>query len=90
MQVAILGILITPIVIRVQEKVESAAERSMLSGALAKQKIHDLSLAEVKQEKQKDEDNNKIVQKYSEIYVYQGRPNILGDNKNETTVIVDY
>ena len=81
------GTPITPSVLRVQEKVEGAAERSMLSGALAKQRVHDLSIAEQEREKRKDKDNNKIVQKYGEIYVYQGRADILADDEDEAKVV---
>jgi hypothetical protein len=71
-EVAINGTPITLSVKRVQEKVESALEQSMLSKALAKQRVHDLSLAAQEQEKRDNKDNGRIVQKYSEIYVYQG------------------
>jgi hypothetical protein len=40
----------------------------MLSKALAKQRVHDLSLAAQEQEKRDNKDNRRIVQKYSEIY----------------------
>jgi hypothetical protein len=45
----------------VQEKVENAAERSMLSGALAKQRVHDLSIAEQERERRNEKDNNKVI-----------------------------
>ena len=44
-EAAINGIPITPSVKRIQEKVKGAAERLILSGALAKQRVYDLSLA---------------------------------------------
>jgi hypothetical protein len=64
------GILITPSIKHVQEKVEGIAEQSILSGALVKQRVHDLSLAEQEREKRNDRDNGRIIQKYREIYVY--------------------
>ena len=73
------GIPITPSVKYVQEKVEGASERSILSGALAKQRVHNLSLAEQGWEKRNDRDNGRIVQKYGEIYLYQGRADIAAD-----------
>src|ERR1035438_10155179 len=87
MEAAISGIPITPSVLHVQEKIESTAERSMLSGALAKQRVYDLSIAEAEREKRKDKDNSKIVQKYGEIYVYQGRADIEADNKDKEEVV---
>jgi hypothetical protein len=69
-EATISGTPITPSVKRVQEKIKGAAERSILSSALAKQRVHDLSLAEQEREKRKNTDNNKVVQKYREIYVY--------------------
>jgi hypothetical protein len=86
-EAAISGIPITPSVKHMQEKVENAAERSILSGALAKQRVHDLSLAEQEREKRNNKNNNKIVQKYGEIYVYQGREDITADDKDELKVV---
>ena len=64
------SILITLSVKCVQKKVKGAAEWLILSGALAKQRVHDLSLAVQEREKRENRDNRKVVQKYSEIYVY--------------------
>jgi len=86
-EAAINGTPITPSVKRVQEKVEGAAERSILSGALAKQRVYDLSLAAQEREKRDNKDNGKIVQKYGEIYVYQGRADIIADDKDEAKVV---
>jgi hypothetical protein len=86
-EAAIEGIPIIPSVKRVQEKVEGAAERSILSGALAKQKVYDLSLAAQEREKRDGRDNGRIVQKYGEIYVYQGRADITADDEDEAKVV---
>jgi hypothetical protein len=86
-EAAINGTPITPSVKRVQEKVEGAAERSILSGALAKQRVYDLSLAAQEREKRDNKDNGKIVQKYGEIYVYQGRADIIADDEDEAKVV---
>jgi hypothetical protein len=69
-EAAMNGTPITPSVRRVQDKIEGAAERLMLSSALAKQRVYDLGIAEQERQKRDDKDNNKIVQKYGEIYVY--------------------
>jgi hypothetical protein len=66
---AIDGTPITPSVLRVQDKVEAASKRSILSGALARQRVLDLGLAEKERQARKI-DASKIVQKYGEITVY--------------------
>jgi hypothetical protein len=86
-EAALSGTLITPSVKRVQDKIEGAAEWSILSGALAKQRVHDLSLAEQEREKRNVPDNNRIIQKYGEIYVYQGRADILADDEDQAKVV---
>ena len=58
----------------------------MLSGALAKQRVQDLSLAEQERAKRR-ENSGRIVQKYGEIYVYQGRKDIEEDDKDEAKVV---
>jgi len=80
------GIPITPTVIRVQDKVEAASQRSMLSGALAKHRIHDLSIAEAARLKRKDA-SGKIVQKYGEIYSHQARKDIAANEDDEKEVV---
>jgi hypothetical protein len=55
------GTPITPSVRHVQDKIEGAAERSMLSSALAKQRVYDLGITEQEHQKCNDKDNNKIV-----------------------------
>jgi hypothetical protein len=46
-----------------------------------------LSLTEQEREKRNDRDNGRIVQKYGEIYVYQGRADIAADNEDEVKVV---
>ena len=53
-------ILITPSVLQVQDKVAQASERSMLVGALATNKVHDLSIAEAAR-KERKEASGKVV-----------------------------
>ena len=77
---------ITPSVIRVADKVENASQRSMLAGALATNRIHDLSIAEAARQKRK-EASGKIVQKYGEIYGHQARKDIAADEDDEKEVI---
>jgi hypothetical protein len=80
------GIPITPSVLRVQEKVEAASERSILAGALARQRVLDLGLAE-KERLARKEGAGKIVQKYGEITVEQGRKDIEADDEDEARVV---
>jgi len=77
---------ITPSVIRVADKVENASQRSMLAGALATNRIHDLSIAEAARQKRKKA-SGKIVQKYGEIYGHQARKDIAADEDDEKEVI---
>ena len=83
---AINGTPITPTVVRVQDKVEMASQRSMLSGALAKQRVYDLGLAESIRQKRK-EGGGKVVQKYGEIYTYQARRDIEADKEDEQRIV---
>jgi hypothetical protein len=87
MEAAMKGIPITPSVLQVQEKIEGAAERSMLSGALAKQRVHDLGIAEQERAVREAPDNRRVVQKYGEIYVYQARADIAADDEDEAKVV---
>jgi hypothetical protein len=80
------GIPITPSVLRVQEKVEAASERSILAGALARQRVLDLGLAE-KERLARKEGAGKIIQKYGEITVEQGRKDIEADDEDEARVV---
>jgi hypothetical protein len=77
---------ITPSVLRVQDKVSQASERSILAGGLATNYIHDLSIAEATRNARK-EASSKIVQKYGEIYGYQARRDISLDEDDEKEVI---
>jgi hypothetical protein len=61
------NILITPLVLRVQDKVAQATERSMLARTLATNRIHDLSITEAAH-KERKKASSKVVQKYGEIY----------------------
>jgi hypothetical protein len=46
-----------------------------------------LSLAEQEREKRNNRDNGRIVQKYGEIYIYQGRADIAADNEDKVKVV---
>ena len=61
---------VTPTVIRVQEKVEKAADRMILTGQLAKEHLA-ATIAREKARKERNEAPNKVVQKYGEIYGHQ-------------------
>jgi hypothetical protein len=84
LEVVVHGVPITTSVLQVQEKVEGTAE---LSGTLATQRIYDLNLVAVEQQKRDKRSNNKIVQNYGEIDVYQGRADIETDDEGEAKVI---
>ena len=58
----------------------------MLSSALAKQRVLDLSLAE-KERQTRKEGASKIVQKYGEITVEQGRRDIQADIEDKEKVV---
>jgi hypothetical protein len=60
-------ILITLLVLRVQDKVSQASEQLMLARALSTNKVHDLLIAKTPC-KERKKASSKIVQKYSEIY----------------------
>jgi hypothetical protein len=80
------GIPITPSVLRIQEKVEAASERSILASALARQRVLDLGLAG-KERLARKEGAGKIVQKYGEITIEQGRKDIEADNEDKARVV---
>ena len=63
-----------------------ASQKSMLFGALAKQRVYDLGLAESIRQKRK-EGGGKVVQKYGEIYTYQARRDIETDEEDEQRVV---
>jgi hypothetical protein len=77
---------ITPSVLRVQDKVSQASERSMLAGALATNRVHDLTIAEAAR-KERKEASGKVVQKYGEIYGHQARRDIFLDDEEEKEVV---
>jgi len=79
-------ILITPSVLRVQDKVSQASERSMLARALSTNRVHDLSIAEAAR-KERKEASSKIVQKYGEIYSHQAQREIALDKEDEKEVV---
>ncbi len=54
---------------------------------LAKYRVYNLSIAEAEWEKRKDKNNNKIIQKYSKIYMHQGQADIERDNVDNLRVI---
>jgi hypothetical protein len=76
----------TPSVLRVQDKVAQAAERSILAGALATNRVHDLSIAEAAR-KERKEASGKVVQKYGEIYGHQAWREIALDEEDEKEVV---
>jgi hypothetical protein len=77
---------ITPTILHIQDKIKRASQRSMLSGVLAKQKVHDLGVAEMARQKRK-ESGGKVVQKYGEIYENQARRDIEADEEDENKVV---
>jgi hypothetical protein len=81
------GILVTPLVIRVQDKVEQASQRSILASILITNRVHDLSIIEKARAARKDPKGNKIIQKFGEIYRREARKQIEEDNTNELKVV---
>ena len=77
---------ITPTVIRVQEKVIKAGDRMVIAGQLSTEYLRATQQRE-KARKERNNDNNKIVQKYGEIYSYQARRQIAEDEEEEREVI---
>ena len=80
------GAPITPSVIRIAEKIEKAAETSMLSGALSKHRLQDMATTEAACKKRK-EGSGKVVQKYGEIRVHQARIQIQEVEEEEKEVV---
>ena len=76
---------ITPLVLQVQDKVVQAAEQSILAGALATNRVYDLSIAEAAR-KERKEASGKVVQKYGEIYGHQAQREIALDEEDEKEV----
>jgi hypothetical protein len=77
---------ITLSVLQVQDKVAQALEQSMLAGALATNRVHDLSIAEAAC-KERKEASSKVVQKYSEIYGHQAWREIALNEEDEKEVV---
>jgi hypothetical protein len=77
---------ITPTVIRVQEKVEKAADRMILRGQLSTELLA-ANKAKEEERSQRNDAPNKIVQKYGEIYSHQARRQIAIDKEDEQRVI---
>lgn len=77
---------LTPSVLRVADKVEKAAETSMLRGALSTHRLHDMTEAENARKKRKQQ-NGKVVQKYGEIYKYQAVYDIEKEEEEESRVV---
>jgi hypothetical protein len=76
---------LTPSVAHVQNKLEKSAQQLMLSGALSKNQLYDLSLAA---ERRKNiEDGGKIVQKYGEIYGQAALRQIEEDRAEELLMV---
>ena len=80
-----LGEPLTPTVRRIHQKVEGAAQRSILRGALSSQRVADLSSAAKRRESSID--GRKVVQKYGEIYGHQALRQIEADLADEERVV---
>ena len=65
---------------------KAVLERSILSGALARQRVLDLGLVE-KERLARKEGASRIIQKYGEITVEQGRKDIEADNEDKARVV---
>ena len=78
---------ITPTAIRVQEKVVKAGDRMVIAGQLSTEYLRATQQRE-KARKERNNDNNKIVQKYGEIYGYQARRHVAEDEEEEREVII--
>ena len=72
--------------VRVQEKIEKAADRMILTRQLAKEHLA-ATKAREKARKERNEAPNKVVQKYGEIYGYQARRQIAEDEEDKGKVI---
>ena len=77
---------ITPIVIRVQEKVEKAADRLILEGRLSTELLV-ANKAKEAERKARNDVPNKVVQKYGEIYGHVARRQIVEDEEDEKRVV---
>ena len=77
---------LTPIAIRVMEKVEKGTDQLVISGRLA-QELLKANNAYAEQRKQRKDGSNKVVQKYGEIYGSQARRQIAEDEEDEKRVV---
>jgi DNA-binding protein H-NS len=77
---------ITPTIIRVQEKVEKAADKMILAGQLSTEL---LTVNNAKQKEREERNNapNKVVQKYGEIYGNVAQRQIAADELAEDIVV---
>lgn len=78
--------LITPTVLRVQEKVSKSADRMVLAGQLSTEYLRAMQSRE-KARKDRNQAPNKVVQKYGEIYGHQARRQIIEDEEEERDVV---
>ena len=77
---------ITPLVVRVQEKVGKASDRMVLAGQLSTEYLQ-ATQAREKACKERNDKGGCIVQKYREIYGHQARRQIVEDEEDEREVI---
>ena len=80
------GLPLTPVVIRVMEKVEKGTDQLVISGQLAQELLR-ANNAYAEKRKERKEGSNKVVQKYGEIYGHQARRQIEEDEEDEKRVV---
>ena len=80
------GVLITPSMVQVQDKIKKASKTLMLTRALSTNQLQDLTIAEDARKSQKDA-SGKVVQKYKEIYKNQACLQIQANVKDERQVV---
>ena len=80
------GGVITPTVIRVQEKVAKASDIMVLAGQLSTEYLR-ATQAREKARKKRNNISNKVIQKFGEIYGYQARRQITDDKKDKRKVV---
>ena len=78
--------MITPTVLRVQEKVEKASNQMILSGQLATELLT-VNNTKQKEREERNQALNKVVQKYGEIYSHDARRQIAEDEREEERVV---
>ena len=77
---------ITPTVVRVQEKVEKAADQMILKGQLSTELLATNNPKE-EERRARNDAANKVVQKYGEIYGHVARRQIAEDEEDEKRVV---